>query len=321
MRIILLFLVSFFICTNLYGSIDLINLYRQNGIKAVESQLEKELRKKEYWNYYLKNKDVANGYYESIDYIMICQKNMKNMDLYETKKQQKLFSSDVYTGKINGDKKKEGDMKTPVGAYKLTNRITKLDPFYGPLALTTNYPNIYDKSQGKTGHGIWIHGLPEKENRDEFTRGCIALDNSKIKKLDKKINIDNSMLIISEQKFQKTSKNDIALILSDIFRWKDAWIRSDIKGYLSFYDKSFKKSNGMGFKKFKKYKQRIFNKNEKKIIKFKNINIIPYPNENNKKLFKVVMDEIYKTKSYKFEGKKELYVEIQNDSISILTES
>lgn len=212
-------------------------------------------------------------------------------------------------------------MKTPIGAYKLTQRITNVDPFYGPLALTTNYPNMYDKTQGKTGHGIWIHGLPLNQERDDFTQGCIALDNTKITNLDKKINIDNSVLVISEQKLQQVTKEDMSTVLSNIYKWRDAWKDSDITSYLSFYDENFKKSNGQTFQKFSRYKKRIFNRNEQKTIEFFNINIIPYPNDTNKKIFKVVMDELYKTKNHTFNGKKELYLEVKNNSISILAES
>ena len=212
-------------------------------------------------------------------------------------------------------------LKTPIGAYKLTRRITNVDPFYGPLALATNYPNIYDKSQGKTGHGIWIHGLPINQERDDFTQGCIALDNTKIKNLDKTINIKNSVLVISEKKLSTVSKEDMSIVLSSIFKWRDAWVDSDITSYLSFYAKEFKKSNGQSLQKFSNYKKRVFSKNEKKSIEFTNINIIPYPNDLNKKLYKVIMDEKYKTKNHKFNGKKELYVEVINGEISILTES
>lgn len=316
-KLILMIILSF----NLYAlPLDIVEIYRTQGIQAVEKMISQELKTQEYWDAALDNKDITNGYYESIRYVMICQKNMKDIKLYDTQNKQELFSSSVFVGKENGDKQIEGDMKTPLGAYKLTNRITKIDPFYGPVALTTNYPNIYDKSQGKTGSGIWIHGLPEEQERDDFTKGCIALDNTKIKKLDNSINIDNSVLVISEEKLHNISKNDISLVLSSIFSWRDAWKESKLERYLSFYDDNFKKSNGDNFEKFSKYKKRIFQRDEKKIIKFSNINIIPYPNENNKKIFKVIMDELYKTKTYKFEGKKELYVEIKNNQFKILTE-
>lgn len=300
---------------------DLVQLYRTAGVDAVAKILEQQLSNKEYWDNYLQNKNISNGYYESIRYVMICQKDMQDIALYDTKQQKKLFSSSVFTGKVSGDKKVEGDLKTPVGAYKLTNKLTKLDPFYGPLALTTNYPNIFDKVNGKTGHGIWIHGLPEDEKRDEFTQGCIALDNDKIKELSNSINIKNSVLVISEKTFDPVQKEDIATILASIFQWKEAWKTSDLQHYLSFYAQDFKKSNGQDLKRFTKHKERIFQRKEKKTIIFSNINVIPYPNDLGKTLYKVIMDEEYRTKRYQFIGKKELYVEIENKKFKILTES
>jgi len=302
-------------------SVDIIELYRTKGINAVEKEIANQLKTKSYWDFNLKNKEVKNGYYESILYVMICQKDLKDIKLYDTRTTSQLFNSDVFVGEKKGDKQVEGDLKTPIGAYRLTSRITNVDPFYGPLALVTNYPNLYDKSQGKTGHGIWIHGLPLNQERDDYTKGCIALDNTKIKKLDKKINIDNSVLVISEKKLSTVSKDDMSIVLSSIFKWRDAWVESDITSYLSFYDKEFKKSNGQSLQKFSNYKKRVFSKNEKKSIEFYNINIIPYPNDLNRKLYKVIMDEKYKTKNHKFNGKKELYVEVINGEISILTES
>ncbi len=301
--------------------LDMIELYRTQGIEALEKVISEQLETKAYWNSNLKYKNVTRGYYESIRYVMVCQKDLKDIKLYDTKSKENVFSSSVFVGKENGAKEKEGDMKTPLGAYSLTKRITKIDPFYGPMAITTNYPNIYDKSIGKTGSGIWIHGLPITGDRDDFTKGCIALDNHKIKKLDDSINIDNSILVISENTLGIVSKDDMSIVLSSLFNWKNAWKDSDIETYLSFYDKEFKRANGQNFSKFSKYKKKIFDKKEKKVIKFSNINIIPYPNELNKKLFKIVLKEYYKTRNYKYDGKKELYIEIENGKFKILTES
>jgi len=177
-------------------SLDLVELYRKDGINAVQKILEQQLTKQQYWQDNLQNKNLEYGYYESIQFVMLCQKNMKDIILYDTKQNKTLFTSSVFIGKELGDKKKEGDMRTPVGAYRITNRLTKVDPFYGPLALTTNYPNILDKLEGKTGHGIWIHGLPEHQERDDYTQGCISLDNKNIEKLSNSINLKNSILLI-----------------------------------------------------------------------------------------------------------------------------
>jgi len=314
---ILLITCSFAFAT----SIDIVELYRIHGINSVEKAIEEQLQNKEYWDENLKYKDTKNGYYESIQYVMICEKGNKDITLYDTKLKKKLFSSSVFVGKIDGDKKVEGDLKTPIGAYELTQRLTTVDPFYGPLALTTNYPNNYDRVNGKTGHGIWIHGLPLNEERDDFTQGCIALDNSKIEKLDSSINIENSVLVISENKLQEVSKDDISLILASIFQWRDAWKYSDVDKYLSFYAKDFKRTNGQDLEKFSIFKKRIFSKKQEKTIIFSDINIIPSPNDQSKKIFRVTMKEFYKTKTYKFDGKKELYIQIENGEFKILTES
>lgn len=320
MKISLVILYLFVVLSSLVAK-DIVQIYREDGIDKVEKIIQKKLKQQSYWREYLDSLDVSNGYYESIKYLVLCQKEKKDMALFDTETQEKLFSSSVFTGEINGDKQIEGDLKTPVGAYKLTHRLTNIDPFYGPLALTTNYPNLYDKVKGKTGHGIWIHGVPIDKKRDQYTQGCIALDNSNIKQLDKTINIDNSVLIISEKKFNSVSKNDISIILSSIFKWRDAWKYSNIDSYISFYNKKFVKSNGDDLNKFIRYKTRLFKRKGAKRIKFTNINVIPYPNTENKKLFKIYMDEFYKSRNYKFVGKKELYLEVKNGSISILTES
>lgn len=314
-----------FLLLLLFGNIlfaDLVDIYRTKGIDAVKNELEKELKKKTYWENYLKNKDIKHGYYESIKYIIVCDKNDKTLELHKKEENEfkTILTKSVFLGEKNGDKQTEGDLKTPIGAYDLTTKITKLDEFYGPMALVTNYPNTFDKVRKKDGHGIWIHGLPYKSQRDDYTKGCIALENESIKQLDKNINIKNSVLLIGEEKIQKVTQNHISTILSSIFTWRDAWKSSDVNTYLSYYDEKFERHDGMSLNNFKKYKKRIFSKNEKKMIEFSNINIMPYPNSLNKLMYKVVMDEDYKTRTYKFEGKKELYIELKNNTMRILAE-
>ena len=300
-----------------------VELYRVSGIDAVKDTFERVLQTKSYWDDTLKNKDVRYGYYESIDAVLLCTKSNKELTLYKKEKNKfaKSFSSEVLIGKKNGDKKKEGDLKTPVGVYKLTQRLTKVDPFYGPLALVTSYPNVYDKVKKKTGYGIWIHGLPKNQKRDNFTRGCVALDNGRLETLNSKFDYKKSILILSEKEQKLITKDDISKILSQIYQWKSAWENSELDKYISFYSKDFKNLNGLNLNKFKKRKARIFKRSKDKKIYIKNINISPYPSMKNESLFRIIMDEDYKAKYYKFKGKKELYVRLNsNGKISILTE-
>ena len=65
------------------------------------------------------------------------------------------------------------------------------------MAFVTSYPNSYDKYRGKNGYGIWIHGLPTEQEREEFTTGCIAIKNSNIESLEENIDIDKTIYIIN----------------------------------------------------------------------------------------------------------------------------
>ena len=75
----------------------------------------------------------------------------------------------ITTGRVVGDKMKEGDNKTPEGIYTLVRKLngSGLPEKYGPLAYVLDYPNCVDRLDRKTGSNIWIHG------RNEAIEHCI----------------------------------------------------------------------------------------------------------------------------------------------------
>ena len=318
MKIIFLILISL----SLYSS-DILTKYRNDGIKNIEKEMDLQLAHKEYWNSYLKHVNTTFGYIEKYDSILTCNKSKSILKLYKRKGNSDFAPVENYSafvGKEKGDKVKEGDLKTPTGIYDITRKIEKLDSFYGPLAFATSYPNLYDKYRGRDGHGIWIHGLPTEQKRDKFTKGCIAIGNNNLKCLDKEININNTLLIIDNDKVvKKISKERLSLILSQLYRWRYTWIYNDIDGYLGFYSHNFVKDNKMDIEKFKRYKTRIFKKKEKKTILFNYINVIPYPGSTD--VYQITFKEIYKSDSFAFTGNKTLIVKIENNSkMRIFTE-
>ena len=317
MKIIFLILFSL----SLWSS-DILTNYRINGIKNIEKEMDIALANKKYWEDYLKHRDTTFGYIEKYNSILTCNKTKSILKLYKREKNSDFVPIEQYSafvGKEKGDKIKEGDLRTPIGIYDLTKTIKKLDSFYGPLAFATSYPNIYDKYRGRDGHGIWIHGLPTEQTREKFTKGCIAIDNDNILCLEKEIDITNTLLIIDKDKVEKNiSKNKLATILSQLYMWRYTWLYNDIDGYLKFYSRNFIKNDTMDIEKFKRYKTRIFNKKEKKIIIFKHINVIPYPNTSD--VYQITFREIYKSDSFKFTGDKTLIVKMDDDKMKIFTE-
>ena len=316
------FYILLFILVSSLNANNILTDYRMNGIYNVQKHMDNELTKIEYWNIQLKDLDTRFGYIESYSNILTCDKSSSTLTLYikdnnESYKLQKQYNA--YTGKVNGDKLKEGDLKTPVGIYDITKKISKLDSFYGPLAFVTSYPNAYDKYRGKNGSGIWIHGLPTEQERDEYTRGCIAIDNPSIECLDRNIEIDKTLLIIkNEESKEEINKETLSSILSELYRWRYSWIYNDIESYLNYYSPEFVRYDGMSYKRFLKYKERIFKKEEKKEIIFNNVNILPYPNSSN--IYKISFKEKYRSKSFEFIGDKVLVVKYENSTIKIITE-
>ena len=203
-----------FLSVNLFSK-DFLELYRTQGINAVEKELEKSLRDVNSWKKYLENKNVDYGFYETKAYVIVAQKNNKEMSVFAKNGDdfKKISKDNMIIGEKAGDKYLEGDKKTPEGSYDLVQKRTGLDQFYGPLALVTSYPNNFDQSLNKKGHGIWIHGMPLNGDRENYTQGCLALNNEKLKELEKNIDYKKTVLITSGDEFKKAKKEDIALFI------------------------------------------------------------------------------------------------------------
>jgi len=189
------FVFFVFIAFNMYAN-DLVNVYRFEGISAVEKVIENSLKDVNYWKNYLENKNVDYGYYEYKKYVILTQKEQTEMSLYEivNNDYKLVLRNSVIVGENSGDKYTEGDKKTPEGAYELIEKKSQVDQFYGPFALVTSYPNSFDKSLDKKGSGIWIHGMPFDGDREKFTKGCIALDNTELENLEKTLIIKNNFI-------------------------------------------------------------------------------------------------------------------------------
>ena len=86
-----------------------------------------------------------------------------------------------------GDKKQEGDFRTPEGKYVLDSRNPNSEYF---LSIHISYPNAQDRRESRElgvppGGAIMIHGQPNVPRYSEtyyrtqdWTNGCIAVSNS-----------------------------------------------------------------------------------------------------------------------------------------------
>jgi murein L,D-transpeptidase YafK len=319
------FLLLLLLSQLLISQNSLLDSYRSGGIENLQREVEKLLQSKLYWLSRLKDYDTDFGYYEDLKFLLLANKGFQTLDVYSFDDSKNRFELieilNSFVGEKKGQKEREGDKRTPSGVYHLTEKLLKVDQFYGPLAFVTSYPNLYDRLLGRTGSGIWIHGVPIAGGRKEFTRGCIAISNDKLVELEKSIELEKTLLITSDRKLPKTSKGDLATILSSLYGWLSAWRDSDLEKYLKYYNRDeFKRHDGKRFEWFREYKRRIFKRKKRTTIRFSKINIAPYPNIYKKNLFYISFHEYYRTPTYKFDGQKVLFVEIEGGEMRILIE-
>ena len=86
-----------------------------------------------------------------------------------------------------GDKKIEGDGKTPEGLYRIDRKNPNSKYF---LSLGISYPNKSDIAEARTlgqsaGGDIFIHGEDQKPNffKRDWTAGCIAVRNNEMQEI------------------------------------------------------------------------------------------------------------------------------------------
>jgi len=318
------FIYSLILVSFLNANLSFFDDFRQG--KNWEEKVDKFLYSDEYINYLLKNKDVKFGYYDIPMNIILCIKKKRKLKVYKYKNKilKVIEFNNILTGRNPGDKWFEGDGKTPIGVYRLKYKIddNKLSDFYGPLAYPTNYPNLYDKYLGKNGHGIWIHGFPkDNPNRKFDTKGCIAIPNNELINLSKKIDYKDTIIIIDTKNIPTTNRKKIAIILKNLFKWRYDWKYNKIDDYLSFYDKkNFKKENRWNYYQFAYMKRMLFAKQKDKKLKFRNLEITPYPSAENN-IYRVRFYEIFSSRFKHFEGEKIIYLKLINNKIKIFLEN
>ena len=152
----------------------------------------------------------------------------------------------VSVGRLGVGKKLQGDQRTPLGVYFITSRLdaSQLQPFYGAGALTLNYPNEYDRRQGKTGHGIWLHGVPPQNfaRSPQSTDGCVVLANEDMSGLLREVQPRSTPVVITTRiDWVAPGQAEDARIdaRSLVERWRQARSRGDARLLLSFYSARF----------------------------------------------------------------------------------
>ena len=233
--------------------------------------------------------------------------------LYQNDNGRPRFVADYYVshGKLGSDKRSEGDKKTPTGVYHVTDSLPakKLGDLYGTGAFPINYPNEWDRRQGRKGHGIWLHGTPS----DTFSRppkasdGGVVLSNTDLDALSKNLQIGLTPVIISNSvewlSFDDWQSERSALN-KKIEEWRADWESRDVERYLKHYSPKFQ-SKEANFEQFASQKRKV--NAGKSWVKVKLSNLSMFRNPGAEELVVTIFEQDYQSNNLNNQMKKRQY--------------
>lgn len=207
--------------------------------------------------------------------------------LFDNTQQQPVLVKDFFVsmGRGGAGKFNEGDLKTPLGVYFIQTYISpeQLADKYGAGAYPINYPNAWDRMNGRTGHGIWLHGTRSGTyNRPPLaSEGCVVLPNDDLLNVGTHIDLKNTPMLIGEQIKWLTKdqwqqhKDSIAQIHA---QWEADWESMNVENYLKHYSSRF--SNGKkDFNLWSDHKRRISKHKTFVDVELTNVSLLVHPNE------------------------------------------
>lgn len=238
----------------------------------------------------------------------------------------------VTVGKLGVDKKVEGDQRSPLGVYFVTSHLTRpqLDKTYGDLAdlygvgaWPISYPNELDRSQSRTGHGIWLHGSPAATyaRAPQASNGCVVLTNEEMLDVSKYLQPGNTPVIVapkiewlSAAQWQQRHTAGLALLNE----WKEKWAKLDSNGYLNFYGDDFRSAEGQNIQAWRSQKSAVNLGKTWAKVELNNVSIFA-AGENSSQLV-TTFEQDYRSNNLNNQMKKRLYWQQGTDGWKIIWE-
>jgi murein L,D-transpeptidase YafK len=218
----------------------------------------------------------------------------------------------VTLGKNGMEKTREGDQKTPVGVYHVTANLPrkKLTDFYGSGAFPINYPNEWDRRQGRNGSGIWLHGVPSAvyARPPRASDGCIVLSNPDLLSVGQHVQVGLTPVIIADEVEWTDAASvaaDRAALAGALEQWRADWQSRDTARYLAHYSSRFASKEGQNYQAWAEHKRKV--NGAKKWIKvgLGRVAMFRYPRERD--FVVVTFDQDYKSDGLSNVMKKRQY--------------
>ena len=223
------------------------------------------------------------------------------------------YLADYYIsiGKNGFEKLREGDKKTPLGVYHVTSSMPreKLADLYGTGAFPINYPNEWDRREGRGGSGIWLHGTMS----DTFSRppqasdGCVVLTNRDLDAIRQRVQIGLTPVIISSG-IEWVAPQAISGVRDELGSalegWRRDWESLDTERYLKHYSPAFT-SGTQDYRAFAQQKRQVNTGKQWVKVKVDRVNMFLYPGK--QRLAVVTFDQDYDSSNLSNKMRKRQY--------------
>ncbi|MCV6587898.1 MAG: L,D-transpeptidase family protein [Marinobacterium sp.] len=259
-------------------------------------------------------------------HVMVMDTRLSRLFLFRNNNGVPELIKDYYASYGRGGigKRKQGDLKTPLGVYFITGRIpdSALPARYGSGALPINYPNVWDKRLKRTGNGIWLHGSPSAS----YTRpplaseGCLSLSNPNFLEVDQIVDIVNTPFIIG-QNIRWMPKADWlrqqAHFSAVVEQWRSDWESLEHDRYSAHYSPEF--SDGKRrYKSFLRHKQRVNSSKDFIEVGLENLSLYRYPDQPG--LMVASFTQHYRSSNYHGDSLKRQYWQFEHGQWKIVYE-
>ena len=268
---------------------------------------------------------------DQVDYALVVDKEKNRLYIYRNVGSglppELVDDFYIVLGKREGDKYREGDLKTPVGVYFVTSFLPdeKLPPLYGSGAFPVNYPNEYDRNLRKTGSGIWLHGTDKSlYSRPPLdSEGCVVLTNHEFSRIGQYVKVGRTPVIINATVDWISSGEWLELnieIQAALETWRRSWEQADLTAYLDNYADIFwsKKHNKTSWGDSKR---RVFAGKSFQKIALSNISVLSYPTQkDNQPVIVANFVQHYQSNNFNGDMHKRLYLVKQQGDWKVLYE-
>ena len=246
-------------------------------------------------------------------YALVVDTSKSTLYVFENQGGNAHYLADYYisSGKNGIDKVREGDKKTPVGVYHVTSSMPreKLADLYGVGAFPINYPNEWDRREGRKGGGIWLHGTPS----DTYSRppqasdGCVVLTNRDLDAIRQRVQIGLTPVIISSsiEWVQPQAVSGLRQELGNfVEQWRRDWESLSTERYLTHYSQSFT-SGTQDYRAFAQQKKQVNAGKQWVKVKLDKVSMLLYPGK--ERLAVVTFDQDYSSNNLANRMRKRQY--------------